>query len=97
MNLVVDANILFAALVRESSTSDMLFKHTLHAPEFILEEFKKYKEHLKGKTKRSEAGFAEFFDIFERTVNSSLSTRFVRFLKKQRESLQIKKMSLTWL
>ncbi|HIH38305.1 hypothetical protein J4460_08055 [Candidatus Woesearchaeota archaeon] len=68
MDLVIDANILFAALVKESSTSDIFFKHTLYAPEFILEEFKKYKDYLKGKTKRSEPGFIDFFDIFERTV-----------------------------
>ncbi|MFH1211857.1 MAG: PIN domain-containing protein [Candidatus Woesearchaeota archaeon] len=46
MELVIDANILFAALIKDSTTSDLLFKNTLYAPEFILEEFKKYKEEL---------------------------------------------------
>ena len=56
MDLVVDANILFAALIKEDITSELIFKLRLHlfAPEFILEEFEKYKEELKNKTGRTE-------------------------------------------
>ena len=68
MDLVIDANILFAALIKKSGTSDILFKHSLYAPEFILVEFRKYKDELKEKTHRSEGDFNELFDIFERTV-----------------------------
>lgn len=68
MDLVIDANILFAALIKKSGTSDMLFKHKLYAPEFIFVEFKKYKDELKEKTHRNEEDFNELFDIFERTV-----------------------------
>src|SRR3989344_7586163 len=68
MDLIIDANILFAALIKEGITSDILFKHTLYAPEFIMDEFKKYKEELKKKTKRSEENFDELFDLFERNV-----------------------------
>ena len=63
MELVIDANILFSALIKDSTTSDLLFKNTLYAPEFIFEEFKKYKEELQKKSKRSEAEFNEFFVI----------------------------------
>ena len=68
MDLVIDSNILFAALLKESGTSDILFKHTLYAPEFIFEEFRKYKDYLKGKTKRTEEDFNGLFDLFERNV-----------------------------
>jgi predicted nucleic acid-binding protein len=68
MDLVIDSNILFAALLKESGTSDILFKHTLYAPEFIFEEFRKYRDYLRGKTKRNEENFNEFFDLFERNV-----------------------------
>ena len=68
MELVIDANILFAALIKKSGTSEILFKHKIYAPEFIFEEFKKYKDELKDKTHRSEEEFNELFDIFERTV-----------------------------
>ena len=68
MDLVIDSNILFAALLKDSGTSDILFKHALYAPEFIFEEFKKYKNYLKGKTKRTEESFIELFNLFERNV-----------------------------
>lgn len=55
-------------MLKNSGTSDILFKHTLYAPEFIFEEFRKYKEYLKGKTKRSEEDFNELFYLFERNV-----------------------------
>ncbi len=68
MDLIIDANILFAALIKKSGTSEMLFKHTLYAPEFIFVEFRKYKNELKEKTHRSEEEFDELFDIFERII-----------------------------
>ena len=68
MDLVIDSNILFAALLKESGTSDILFKHKLYAPEFIFEEFRKDKYYLKGKTKRTEENFNELFDLFKRNV-----------------------------
>ena len=66
MELVIDANILFAALLKEGKTSEMLFKHTIYAPEFIFEEFKKYKDELQAKTKRDD--FNELLELFERNV-----------------------------
>ncbi|MEK6892146.1 MAG: PIN domain-containing protein [Nanoarchaeota archaeon] len=68
MELVIDSNILFAALLKDSGTSNIIFKHTLYAPEFIFEEFGKYKYYLEGKTKRTEENFNELFDLFERNV-----------------------------
>ncbi|MBI2137322.1 hypothetical protein HYU12_02265 [Candidatus Woesearchaeota archaeon] len=68
MELVIDSNILFAALLKESVTSDILFKNSLYAPEFIFEEFRKYKEYLKQKTKRTEEDFNELLGLFERNV-----------------------------
>ena len=68
MELVIDSNILFAALIKKSATSGILFKHALYAPEFIFEEFNKYKDYLKDKTKREEEGFEKFFNLFERNV-----------------------------
>ena len=55
-------------MIKNSVTSEILFKYTLYAPEFIFEEFNKYKEYLKDKTKREEDEFEKFFDLFERNV-----------------------------
>ena len=43
MILVIDANILFSALIKNSLTAELLFEPTLklYAPEFLIEEFMK--------------------------------------------------------
>ena len=82
MDLVIDSNILFAALLKESGTSDILFAHKLHAPEFIFEEFRKYKDYLKGKTKRTEENFNELFDLFERNVILISKEEIDQFIEK---------------
>ena len=48
MYLIVDANILFAALIKQGKTDELLFVDHLHlfAPEFILIEFEKYKKEI---------------------------------------------------
>lgn len=82
MDLVIDANILFAALIRKGATSDILFKYKLYAPEFIFEEFKKYKDYIKAKTSRSEEDFNELFDIFERNIILIPEEEFEKYLDK---------------
>ena len=82
MDLVIDSNILFAALLKESGTSDILFKHKLYAPEFIFEEFRKYKDYLKVKTKRTGENFNELFDLFERNVILIPKEEIDQFLEK---------------
>ncbi|HIH11137.1 TPA: hypothetical protein HA241_03030 [Candidatus Woesearchaeota archaeon] len=44
MEFIVDANILFAGLIKASTTAILLFDPNLklYAPEFVLEEFMKY-------------------------------------------------------
>lgn len=68
MDLVVDANILFAALIKQSTTRTLLFLKHLHlfAPDFILEELAKYKEEILRKTGKSEQAF---FEILNRLRN----------------------------
>ena len=46
MKLVVDANILFASLIKDSLTAELLVsdKLNLYAPEFLFDEFIKYKQ-----------------------------------------------------
>ena len=48
MELIVDANILFASLIKESKTIEILLDKRLNlfAPDFILTEFSKYKEEI---------------------------------------------------
>ena len=55
MDLVVDANVLFSVLIKRGKTEDLIFEEDLHlfAPEFIFEEFEKYKEDILKKTERT--------------------------------------------
>ncbi len=71
MDLVVDANILFAALIKEGATSDLLFKDSLHlfAPEFLLVEFEKYRKLIKVKTNRSDAEFDKLIGVLDRRIS----------------------------
>ena len=59
MELVVDANIRFAALIKVSATSDLIVDNSLNlsSVEFIFSEFEKYKDLIKEKTERSEEEF----------------------------------------
>lgn len=70
MDLVLDANILFAALIRRNKTSDLLFRNDLHlyAPKFIFTEFNKYKELIKKKTERTNEEFDRLVELFQRRI-----------------------------
>lgn len=43
MDIVLDANILFSILIKDSKNGELLFNERIHfyAPEFIFEEFRK--------------------------------------------------------
>ena len=70
MDLVVDANILFAALIKESVSYHLLFRDDLHlfSPEYILEEFEKHKLEILEKTESSLEEFKKVVDILRRRI-----------------------------
>lgn len=70
MDLVIDANILFAVLIKEGKTENLIFSDALHlfAPEFIFEEFDKYRDYILGKTKRSKGDFEKFLEIIKKRI-----------------------------
>ena len=55
MQLVIDANIVFAALIKAGSTADLITspKLELYSPPFLFEEFEKYSSYLLDKTHRT--------------------------------------------
>lgn len=59
MRLIIDANILFAALIKESTVRWLIFHLDVEliAPEFILEEIEKHKEEILRKSKLDEKTF----------------------------------------
>jgi predicted nucleic acid-binding protein len=70
MDLVVDANILFASLIKDGPTAELLFAESLvlHAPAFLLEEMDKHRNLLREKTRRSDPDFDEFSRVLGRLI-----------------------------
>jgi len=71
MKLVVDANILFAALIKDGKTAELLIndKLKLIAPEFLLEEFAKYKNLILKKTHRSREDFNQYLKFLKDLIS----------------------------
>jgi predicted nucleic acid-binding protein len=59
MEIVLDANILFAGLIKKGTTAVILFNPNLKifSPEFVLEEFMKYSSLIQKKMKRTKQEF----------------------------------------
>jgi predicted nucleic acid-binding protein len=68
MKLVIDANIIFALLIKEGKTSSIFFNLLLdlYSPEFVLEEIEKHKNEILNKTKRSEEEFYKIFKLIRK-------------------------------
>jgi predicted nucleic acid-binding protein len=71
MDLVVDANILFAGMIKDNLTAELLFNERLHlfAPEFLFMEFKKYEDLILKKTARSKEDFDRVISLLKRRID----------------------------
>ena len=65
MNIVIDSNVLFSALIRNSSTRRLILEHdgTFLFPEQILQEFHKHKEELLTKSKIPPESFETLLNL----------------------------------
>jgi predicted nucleic acid-binding protein len=72
MELVVDANILFAALIKDSYTSELMFNDNLklYAPDFLVTEFMKYEDLILRKTGRSRESFIEIMHCLNAVITT---------------------------
>jgi len=70
MDLVVDANVLFSALIKDSFAYNLLFSGSFHlfTPEYIFTEMEKHKEEILKKTERSEEEFFRLLEILKRRI-----------------------------
>ena len=70
MDLVIDANILFSVLIKRGKTEEIIFETDLRlfSPEFIFEEFDKYKEKILGKTERTDEEFNHLLNILKKKI-----------------------------
>jgi len=70
MDLVIDANVLFSALIKDSSTYNLLFSGSFHlfTPEYIFTELEKYKAELLEKTERRGEEFFRLVETLKRRI-----------------------------
>jgi len=87
MDLIIDANLLFAALIKESKTTDLILdlRLQLFAPKFLLKEFNKYEEQILKKTNRSKEEFNEIFILLNKIINIIPEGKFKNKLKEAKE------------
>ena len=84
MKLVVDANILFASMIKDSLTAELLLsdKLSLFAPEFLFDEFIKYREYILDKTNRSKEDFELFLKILMEVIRIIPQEMILPFIEK---------------
>ena len=84
MKLIVDANILFAGLIKEGSTAELLIsdKLQLFAPEFLFTEFTKYKDVILRKNHRNEEEFNNFLVILKEQISVVPKKEITPFMDK---------------
>lgn len=71
MDLVVDANILFASLIKDGATIEVLFEPEIHlfAPEYLFFEISKHKDELAAKTKRGPEELESMFSLLRQKIS----------------------------
>lgn len=89
MDLVIDANILFAALIKDSINVKLILDENIHlfAPEYLLEEFYKNKGEILEKTNRKEKEFNDIYDILKSIITFIPAKEFKEFLKEAEKIL----------
>jgi len=70
MDLVVDANEIFAALIKESKTYKLIFDERLHlfSTEFFFTEFKEHSEEIREKTGKTEEELNNLLDVLIKRI-----------------------------
>lgn len=70
MDLVVDANVIFAALIKDSFSYSLLFSDKFHlfAPEYVFTELGNHKAEILEKTERTSEDFLLLLEILKRRI-----------------------------
>jgi predicted nucleic acid-binding protein len=81
-NLVLDANILFASLIKSGITAKLIFsdKFQLFAPEFLFQEFHKYKPLIMKKTYRTSEEFEQYYSIVKNRITIISKSRIITYI-----------------
>ena len=82
MILIVDANILFAALIKNSLTAELMFNadFQLYTCEFIIEEFFKYEKEIMKKTHRTREQFVTIMHQLKEIITVIPKEEYSKFV-----------------
>lgn len=82
MRLVVDANILFSALIKESLTKKILFdlSYEFYSPIFVFDEFKEHEEEILSKTHRTKEEFYLVLESLQEIISFIPEKEFICYL-----------------
>ena len=87
MKLVVDANILFSALIKEGKTAEFLANNprSFYSPDFFFGEFLKHRSELLRKTKRNEEEFRSLFGTMKEIISIVPKNNYEDLLSRAKE------------
>lgn len=87
MDVVIDANVLFAALIKEGASRQLLMSDmlTLYAPEFLLEEVKRHEEFILQKTGKSKEELQRVLAMLRGRIVFVRLSELVPFLDKAKQ------------
>jgi len=87
MLLVVDANVLFSALISGGKTADLIFCDWLQliAPEFLFSELGEHRAELLAKSSLSEHDFNRFLEVLRERIDVIPREEFEGFLQEANE------------
>ena len=70
MDLVIDANVLFSALIKDNFAYNLLFSGSFHlfTPEYIFTELEKHKEEILRKNERTDEEFFKLIETLKRRI-----------------------------
>ena len=90
MRIVLDANIVIAALLGSRATLTIITSqnHMFYAPKFILKEVEKYKEDICERINQSELEFDENFEVLKVFINIANIEEYDLFMPKAKEAME---------
>ena len=83
MILIVDANVLFSALMKNSLTAELIFEEDLllSTPEFIITEFFKYEDLILKRTHRTKEEFIQIMHMLKDIITVVPKEDYAKFIE----------------
>ena len=87
MILIIDANVLFSALIKNSLTAELIFNEDilLSTPEFIITEFFKYEDLILKKTHRTREEFVQIMHLLNDVITVIPKEEYSEYIEEAEE------------